>query len=846
MSTAAATAHGLQFSPFFTHPCPDPYTDIEWEWRTAEVGSFRQEHVLFPASWSQRATDITASKYFRMIDGAREHSVQDMIDRAVTTIEAWGIEDGYFDVIQGNLFAQELKSILVQQRASFNSPVWFNIGVPGVPQQSSACFILDVEDTMPSILNWYTEEAMIFKSGSGSGVNVSKIRGKNQPLSNGGKASGPLSFMCVADKSAGAIKSGGDTRRAAKMVVMDVDHPDIEAFIWCKVHEEKKAEALKAGGFSWDAIEENAVDFQNANHSVRVTRECMQDAATFGFGMYAERLNKIAEAAWRCGDPGIHFSDTINAWHTTPHQGKIVSSNPCSEFFRPPNEACNLASINLLKYLNDDNTFDIPAFTHTIDIFITAMDILIDRSDYPTAKIAQNSRDYRPLGLGYTNLGAALMVQGLPYDSDEGRTWAGSVTALTTGEAYLQSSRLAEVLGNFKGEPRNEEAMFAVIRRHAEALAQLERDYYPTTKTQHSSSIMDAAFHSWVACTESIGFRNAQVTLLAPTGTISFMMDAETTGIEPLLGLTQKKKLVGGGTLTMMSEVVERAIIALGEDAHRIENHPVFQTALGSNQLPWQAHVKMVAAVQPFLSGGVSKTINMPSDATVEDVKAAYIMAWELGLKSIAIYRDGSKSTQPVCVPQRDEKHEEEHPVLDRLGVETPLQSIRRRLPDTRQATNHKFSVGGHEGYLTVGLFEDGQPGELFLRMSKEGSTLGGFADSFGIAVSLGLQYGVPLKALVDKFTMTRFEPAGMTSNLDIPIAQSIVDYVFRWLDREFSPVRAPARLRPLVAPDPLPISSFNGHASSHSPLCPECGNLMQQTGTCFACATCGTSGGCA
>jgi ribonucleoside-diphosphate reductase alpha chain len=625
--------------------------------------------------------------------------------------------------------------------------------------------------------------------------------------------------MRVADHSAGAIKSGGGTRRAAKMVILDVEHPDIEEFIWLKVREEEKSRALRAAGYEGNAIEEAQVDFQNANHSVRVSDDFMEPATLHA----AMLFNQIAEAAHACGDPGLHFGDTINRWHTVPNSDSIESSNPCSEFFFINNSACNLASINLLKFLKDDGTFDIPAFRNTVDILITAQDILCGRSDYPTKKIGLNSLNFRPLGLGYTNLGATLMAQGMPYDSDEGRKFAGKVTSLMTAEAYLQSARMAEQLGAFAGYEANKEEVLNVLTMHHAA-----NDWFDSGRVWADAREL----------AEQHGVRNAQVTLLAPTGTISFMMDAETTGIEPLMSIEHTKKLVGGGMFKTISRVAEQAIFARGLDADQAETSFILQTALGSNPLSWQAHVKMVAAVQPFLSGGVSKTINMPAEATVEDVKSAYLMAWELGLKSIAIYRDGSKTIQPVCVASR----EGQPLTAESLSVEVRPTTARRRLADERPAINHKFSVDGYEGYLTVGLFENGQPGELFLRMSKEGSTLGGLCDALGVAVSLGLQYGVPLEALVEKYQQTKFEPMGMTNNPDIPIAQSIVDYIFRWLGKKFLGESA------IIERNIMEVRSLHvaRRTNGHAPICPECGNLMMQTGTCSACPACGTSGGCA
>lgn len=820
-----AQNQGLVIPRVFSSPDTHPFDKVDWEKRDAVIADkdgklvFEMLGVEVPSFWSQRATDIVASKYFRVVDGSRETSVHAVIERVTDRIAVWGGEDGYFDPETTWLFKRELAHILLHQIASFNSPVWFNVGVQDHPQ-TSACFILAVEDNMPSIVEWYKQEAMIFKGGSGAGINLSKLRAANAPLSNGGTASGPLSFMRVADTSAGAMKSGGGTRRAATMRILNWNHPDIEAFISCKVKEELKAQALIDAGFD-AGLEGEAyasVAFQNANHSVGVSDVFMTRAQ--GINEDEKLINQIACAAWACGDPGLFFTDTINNWHTCPRSGPITSSNPCSEFVFLDNSACNLASINLLKFLNTDGTFDTDSFIHTVNILITAMDILIDRSSYPTEKIAETSKNFRPLGLGYSNLGATLIARGVPYDSDEGREFAAEVTATMTAAAYAQSARLAQVKGPFAGFERNEDAMRAVLEKH-EAL---------TPTWAHRVFWRDTH-----ALSAEHGFRNAQVTLLAPTGTISFMMDCETTGIEPCLGLVTTKKLVGGGELTMTNGVVKDGV-----------DPKVYQCALGPNALPWQAHVRMVAAVQPHLSGSVSKTINMPADCTVEDVKQAYLMAWELGLKTISVYRDGCKGVQPVTVKDFEPKIGPIPLIVDGKEI-TPemLQGpTRRRLPDTRTSLTHKFSVGGHEGYVTVGLYDDGKPAELFIRMAKEGSTLGGLMDALGASLSLALQHGIPLAVFTDKLKHTRFEPMGFTGNSAIPQAQSIVDYLARWLESRFISPHPPSTPTPAYLTSTTSWS-LTGKTVSDTPPCPECGMLTVRQGSCCYCLACGTSTGC-
>ena len=843
----------------FTTEETHPFDAIAWEIRDAIIMGkdskpiFEARGVEFPKSWSQRATDIVASKYFRMVNKKRETSVKQIINRVVGAIAEWGMKDKYFGEEQQQTFVAELSHILVNQYASFNSPVWFNVGVQACPQ-ISACYILDVEDTMESILEWYRQEGMIFKGGSGSGVNLSKIRAKGSPLSNGGTASGVLSFARVADANAGAVKSGGSTRRAAKMLILDADHSEIEEFIQCKVEAERLARHLMDAGYG-NGIEGGAYDqvpWQNANNSVSVTDDFMEKSFT-NSGLMPTReerlLHKMAQAAWECGDPAPFFYDTINAWHTTPSRGSIVSGNPCNEFLRPPNEACNLASLNLLKFLKDDGSFDIPAFTHTVDIMITAMDIMIDRSSYPTEAIAVNSHTCRPLGLGYCNLGGLLMAKGIPYDSNEGRALAASITALLTGEAYSQSARIAVEMGAFYEFCHNVDAMRSVLARHKDV----------AWKTLRMDPISKAAILAW-DIDDICGYRNCQVTVLAPCGTISFMMDADTTGIEPCVGLRTTKKLVGGGEMTLVNQGVQRALNSIKcENVHaesfidELHQHPqnftddvraVFATALGDNSISWQGHIKMVAAVQPFLSGGVSKTINMPNSTTVKEVRDAYVLAWKMGLKSISIYRDGSKSVQPVTTVQ-DSKLLMLAEELQKPAEEDCFPLARRHhLSDERQSVTHKFTINTYEGYVTVGLYEDGSPGELFVRMSKEGSTLGGLMDAWATVMSLALQYGVPLSALAAKFKDGQYEPRGFTSNPEIRTTTSITDYIVRWMEQKFVKVEAPVSAYYEVTP-----SALNGHSSmqvtSDFPLCSECGNMTMRNGSCCVCTVCGTTTGC-
>jgi ribonucleoside-diphosphate reductase alpha chain len=913
------TGKGLRIQRFFTQPGVDPFDTVEWERRTAVIAGergevvFEQKDVEVPAFWSQLATNVVASKYFRGQIGTpeREHSVRQVIGRVVETLTRWGREMGYFASEQdAEAFRDELKHLLLYQYAAFNSPVWFNVGIEPRPQ-CSACFIVSVEDTMESILDLAKTEGMIFKFGSGSGSNLSRIRGSKEYLSGGGRASGPVSFMRGFDAFAGVIKSGGKTRRAAKMVVLNIDHPDIVDFIECKAKEEKKAWALiEAGydpGFDTPGGAYDSVFFQNANHSVRVTDEFMraveQDgewctyARTTGavMGRYRARelFRKIAEAAWVCGDPGLQFHDTTNKWHTVKNSGPIEASNPCSEFVFLNDTSCNLASLNLMKFRLPDGRFDVEAFRAAVRILITAQEIIVDNSAYPTERICDNSHNFRPLGLGYANLGALLMSLGLPYDSDVGRAYAAIITAIMHGEAYRQSAMIARDCGApFPGFALNREPMLEVMRMHADALNQIPSEYVPDYLLQTAREI----YQEMLQLGEQYGYRNAQVTVLAPTGTISFMMDCDTTGIEPDIALVKYKTLVGGGMLKIVNTTVPLALQQLGYSPEQIEaitryidehdtiegapylkeeHLPVFDCAFrpakGTRSLAPMAHVKMMAVVQPFLSGAISKTVNVPNDATPEDIEQIYMQAWKMGLKAIAIYRDGSKRTQPLSTKKPSEQ-ESQLPV----PTERP---VRRHLPDERRSITHKFSIAGHEGYITVGMYEDGTPGEIFITMAKEGSVISGLMDAFATAISLALQYGVPLEKLVEKFSYTRFQPSGFTNNPQIPVATSIVDYIFRWLGMKFLNQQPPQRqpLETLEEPSAPPVASATAQPEAvgitgaketppsltptgqgetmdwsqlvklqqDAPPCPVCGMIMVRAGACHQCLNCGTSYGC-
>jgi len=943
----------------FTIAGVDVYDEVEWDIRNAKIVNavdgtvaFEQDNVEVPAQWSQNATNILVSKYFRGTIGTpeREYSLRQVVDRIVDTIAEWGDRDGYFeDAAERSVFVDELKHLIIHQKAAFNSPVWFNIGVKGVPQQASACFILSVNDTMDSILNWYREEGIIFKGGSGAGVNLSSIRASSEPLAGGGTASGPVSFMRGADASAGTIKSGGKTRRAAKMVILNVDHPDIEEFIWCKAIEERKARVLKDAGFQMDMDGADAfsVQYQNANNSVRVTDDFMAQVVDDGYwdltGRSDHRASKtvkardlfrqIAHSAWECADPGMQFDTTINAWHTAPNAGRINASNPCSEYMHLDNSACNLASLNLMKFLYGNGEFDTEGFKAAVDVVFTAQEILVGNADYPTDEIAENSRRYRELGMGYANLGAALMAQGLAYDSDEGRAWAASVTALMTGRAYSTSARLASRMGPYAGYHDDRGAMLGVIRKHREEVSRIDEDLVPT-------DLLSAAQESWdeaVELSESFGVRNSQASVLAPTGTIGLLMDCDTTGVEPDLGLVKTKKLVGGGTMAIVNQTVPRALGRLGYsddqvaeiiayiDEHKSivgapylasEHLSVFACSMGDNTIHYMGHVKMMAAVQPFISGAISKTVNMPEDATVDDVEELYLQAWKLGLKAVAIYRDNCKISQPLTITKKGatggtvgvggdaappgspaEAHDRElaariEDLEQRLTKEVAVKRpVRERLPRKRRSSTFAFRVADCEGYVTVGEYDDGRPGEVFMKVSKQGSTLAGIMDAFSIAVSLGLQHGVPLSTYVRKYTNMRFEPAGITDDADLRIATSLVDYIFRRLAldylseterSELGVLSTSERMQPTlpgmedagvvssgIQDDPIPgVASVTGtgtteeksvdasqrgtgddkQANAHvkdAPMCYECGNVMQPSGSCYVCTSCGTTSGC-
>jgi ribonucleoside-diphosphate reductase alpha chain len=923
VSVQRAEPKGLRIERRFTREGVHPYDQVEWELRDSAIPGengnvFEQKGVEVPKFWSQTATNVVASKYFRGKLGSpeRESSVRQMVDRVVDTIARAGFEGGYFaSAADRDSFADELKYLMVNQYASFNSPVWFNIGVEGVPQQASACFILSVEDDMHSILDWFRDEGIIFKGGSGSGVNVSRIRSQKENLSGGGFASGPVSFMRGADSVAGSIKSGGTTRRAAKMVILDADHPDIHEFVWCKAKEEKKAWALGEAGYDMSLNGEawQSIQFQNANNSVRVTDEFMKKAQTDeDWGLTARvggtvletlkaraLLSEIAEAAWQCGDPGMQFDTTINDWHTTPQSGRINGSNPCSEYMSIDDSACNLASLNLLRFVHSDGEFDVERFRAAVEVVFTAQEILVGHSDYPTAKIAENARSHRQLGLGYANLGALLMQRGLPYDSNEGRAYAAALTALMTGAAYSQSGRIAEAVGPYEAYPKNKDAHDRVIQMHRLHAYRIRDELLP-------ASLLSAARQSWddaVAFGRPAGYRNAQASVLAPTGTISFMMDCDTTGVEPDIALVKYKKLVGGGMLKLVNGSVPSALRRLGytdtesgaittyiEQFGTIEGAPgikeadlaVFDCAFkpqnGVRTIHHMGHIKMMGAVQPFISGAISKTVNLPDTATVDDVSEAYLEAWKHGLKAIAIYRDGSKKVQPVNTSNKESNTKTVETIVERIVEVTRPQ--RRRLADTRASLTHKFSIEGHEGYITVGLFEDNTPGELFVTMAKEGSTLSGMMDAFATSVSLLFQYGVPLSHLVEKFGHMRFEPAGWTGNPEIGFAKSIVDYVFRWLGNRFLAESERAALglvrttevadaKPQLellnrvvqlAMQEAPAPNGNGHETAavadapayrrlnstpDAPPCPRCGWLTVRSGTCHKCENCGETTGC-
>ncbi len=923
---ARTTERGLVIERRFSTAGVHPYDELDWETRDAVIGdpekpAFEQENVEFPTTWSQNATNIVAQKYFRGQPGSpeRETSVKQMVSRVAGRIAEVGREAGYFSSEEdGAAFEDELTSILVNQKAAFNSPVWFNVGwkEPG-SEQASACFILSVEDDMDSILSWNTKEGIIFKGGSGSGINLSKIRGSMEPLSKGGIASGPVSFMRGADSWAGAIKSGGGTRRAAKMVVLDVDHPDIEKFIWCKADEEKKAAALKAADFDMrlDSDAFASVQFQNANNSVRVTDEFMQavendedwdlvgrvDGKPVKTVKARELMDQIADAAWQCADPGIQYDTTINRWHTDPNTGPITASNPCSEYMSIDDSACNLASLNLMKFRNEDGTFNVDDFTHAVDIVFLAQEILVGFSSYPTEQITQNARAFRQLGLGYANLGALLMAGGMPYDSAEGRALAGSITALMTGRGYRMSAQVAGCLGPYDGYEVNRDPHNQVMRMHQSAAYEIEDELV-------EEPLLHAARESWdeaVALGEQHGYRNAQATVLAPTGTISFLMDCDTTGIEPDFSLVKFKELVGGGQMKIVNGSVNLALETLGYsqseveqiDAHinehntiigapglKDEHLEVFDVAVGERSISHTGHIDMMAAAQPFLSGAISKTVNLPETAAISDIADAYADGWKKGLKALAIYRDGSKTAQALKTDAGEKKSAE---------VEVTAKPERHKMPRERESITHKFRIGMQEGYITAGKYPDGSVGEIFLTdIGKEGSTIKGLMNAFATAISIGLQYGVPLEDFVRKFSYMRFEPEGITTNPEIPFAKSMPDYIMRWLASRFiedtdylenlgiltDEVRAKKE-----AQQAFPIEDTNGgngHANGEGkangstesepkpataaltdtppvvpakmgadlelgPACDQCGGMMQRTGSCYTCSSCGNNTGC-
>jgi ribonucleoside-diphosphate reductase alpha chain len=937
---------GIGIRRTFTTAGVHPYDTVVWErrdarisnWKTGEV-AFEQLDVEVPSTWSLNATNILAQKYFRGTVGTpgREGSLKQVVDRIVDTITEWGRKDGYFvDGDEANTFSDELKYLLIHQRAAFNSPVWFNIGVPDTPQQASACFILSVDDQMKSILNWYTEEGVIFQGGSGAGVNISRIRSSKELLKGGGTASGPVSFMRGADASAGTIKSGGKTRRAAKMVILNIDHPDIRDFIWCKAVEERKARVLRDNGFEMDldGKDSHSIQYQNANNSVRVTDEFMQaviDDADWELkavttGEVVETIKardlwkQIAQSAWECADPGLQFDTTINKWHTAHATGRINGSNPCSEYMHLDNSACNLASMNLLTFLDDQDVFDVAGFQSAVTTVFTAQEILVGNADYPTARIAKTSRRFRQLGIGYANLGALLMAQGLAYDSEGGRAWAGALTALLTGQSYATSARTASRMGPFAGFQENRQYMLDVLAMHRDAVKTIDEELVPV-------ELLDAARQSWDdanALGEQHGVRNSQASVLAPTGTIGLLMDCDTTGIEPDLGLVKMKKLVGGGTMSIVNQTVPRALTKLGYTDAQISDvlahidseksilgaphvspshYDVFACSMGDNTIHYMGHIKMMAAAQPFLSGAISKTINCPEDVTVEDIADVHMEAWKLGLKAVAIYRDNCKVAQPLATQKKASAETESTASIDGHPTDAVLeakiaelekeierhtvfvkQPVRERMPNKRRSMTNKFRVADLEGYFTVGEYDDGRPGELFISVSKQGSTLAGIMDAFAVSISLGLQHGVPLSTYVKKYTNYRFEPSGMTDDPELRIATSLMDYIFRRIAVDYMDVAERTelgiltqqeRIQPtlpgieeatvvdhpsaeaqvaldLSAPAPGPVEApkvpkMEAPKKNEviAPLCYSCGNEMQRAGSCYVCGSCGSTSGC-
>ena len=891
---------------YFTIQGRDPFDEIEWETRDALIPgksgpAFEQRDVEFPKFWSQTATNIVAQKYFRgrMASPEREKSVKQMIGRVADTITDWGRQGGYFaSEEEADTFHAELKAILVNQYASFNSPVWFNVGFEETPQ-CSACFILSIDDSMESILDWIRREGIIFRGGSGSGLNLSRLRSSKEQLSKGGYASGPVSFMRGADASAGTIKSGGKTRRAAKMVVLDVDHPDVEEFIWCKAREERKARVLEQAGYdmSLDSADWASIQYQNANNSVRVT-DAFMEAVTEGKewaltartdGTVVETiesrklLRDIAAAAWECADPGVQYDTTINSWHTSPNTGRINASNPCSEYMHIDDSACNLASLNLMKFRREDGEFDVEMFEHAVDVVFLAQEIVVGYSSYPTPEIGRNAKKFRQLGLGYANLGALLMARGLPYDSDEGRAYAAAITALMTGRAYRKSAEVAKRMASHEGFAENRAAMVGVIAKHRAAVGNIN----------HADSVPDdllaGARKAWddaLEIGEVHGFRNAQATVLAPTGTISFMMDCDTTGVEPDFSLVKSKKLVGGGEITIVNKTVPMALGELGYAPREVEeivayiderggvvgaphlkteHYPVFDCAIGERAIHYMGHVKMMGAVQPFISGAISKTVNLPEQTTIDEIAQLLVESWQLGVKAIAIYRDNCKVAQPLSSSKDSPAAAAGLIPVAGPGLAHPQ---RRRLPDDRTEVGRKFKVGEYEGYIHVGLFEDGTPGDIFVDIAKEGTTLAGLMNSFMISVSLGLQYGVPLEVYVSKFSHMRFEPSGLTNDSDIRVAKSIVDYIFRWMGKKFltpdqqeeAGILTPeVKARLAAAYTENPAAGAAAAAVESAPPgqtalfnqwedaveCARCGGRMVRTGSCYTCRDCGTNTGC-
>ncbi len=924
-SLRRAERKGVDFSRYFTSKLETgktPYDEIVWELRTATIGNdrgsviFEQRDIEVPADWSQTATNIVASKYFhgRLGSPERERSVAQLVHRVVDTIADWGLAGNYFKTPDdGENFRQELAHLMLHQKACFNSPVWFNVGVkeargygfyhdeeeqrikklkPGENHpQCSACFINSVSDSLESILDLAKTEGMLFKWGSGTGTNLSSIREENAGLWGGGRASGPLSFMKGFDAFAGVIKSGGKTRRAAKMVILNTEHPDIEQFVWCKAKEEKKAHTLIDAGYdsSLDGEAYSSVFFQNANNSVRASDEFMRAAVTEDGDWWTrsvvggqpvnrfkakDLMRQIADATHQCGDPGMQFDTTINKWHTSKNTARINASNPCSEYMFLDDSACNLASLNLMKFVGPDGQFDAEAFRQAVDTVTLAQEIIVDNASYPTERIAKNSHEFRPLGLGFANLGSLLMSMGIPYDSDQGRDLAGAISAIMCGQAYLTSARIAEAVGPCAGYAVNEEPFIDVIRMHWNAVNGIDSKRVPP-------ALFAAAEECWHMAYElgaKVGFRNAQTTVIAPTGTIGFMMDCDTTGIEPDLALVKYKKLVGGGVIKIVNQTVPQALIKLGyspaqveqivthiDSTGTIEAAPALKTEHlavfdcsfrpqnGVRFIHHMGHIRMMAAVQPFISGAISKTINMPEESTVEDIMNAYTESWRLGLKAVAIYRDNSKRVQPLSSGTgKGEKKQAGAVTAAAVPTNEKIvyRPVRRKLADERQSVTHKFSIGGHEGYITVGLYEDGTPGEVFISMAKEGSTISGLMDTLATSISYGLQYGVPLKFFVDKFSHVRFEPSGWTGNQQVPYAKSIIDYIFRWLGARFLGIVDPAeagstlKLRP-TEPEPQQALPFEANVVSDAPLCAECGSMMTRNGSCYKCENCGGTSGC-